>query len=413
MKICILSLGCKVNLSEMDGLGGLLEGRGHELVSLEAGPGLCVINTCTVTSKSDYQSRQLIRRAERAGARAIVTGCYSELNATAVGRMPGVQRVVLNADKDSLIKFIDAQAANDAPVCSTEGRARHFLKVQDGCDNACTYCLVTIARGPSSSLLPDKVVNQVKKAIEAGYSEVVLTGVHLGTYGNGPDSGVTLSSLVQRVLSETGIERLRLSSLEITEVDDTLIRLMQQSCRIAPHLHVPLQSGSDRVLGAMNRGYGAERFASGIREIALALPGIGLGTDVIAGYPDETDDEHLESMELLSELPFTYMHVFPYSARPGTLAAALKDTVGDVRRKERASALRALGQRKKSVYMNAQVGETLYMLVERRVGQDLYQGTTCNYLKARAHLRGDALKSIVPVTIEGLDNEILRAVHVS
>jgi threonylcarbamoyladenosine tRNA methylthiotransferase MtaB len=405
MKISVLTLGCKVNQAEMSQIEGSLKGQGHDIVSLSEGPDICVVNTCTVTAKSDYQSRQLIRRAGRTGARVIVTGCYSELNKDAAGRMEGVHTVVDNADKDSIINLIGGNRQSDALGVSG-GRTRFFLKVQDGCNNSCTYCIVHIARGASRSVSPEKTIEEVNRAVEGGFKEVVLTGVHLGQYGLDLGSGVSLTSLVEEILQKTSLERLRLSSLEVNEIDEGLLGLLE-SPRLMPHLHIPLQSGDDGVLKLMNRHYDTASFRDAVMRVHARFPGIALGTDIIAGFPQETEDAFNNTVKLAGELPFTYMHVFPYSRRPGTMAAEMEDIVGGKTRDERASALRALAQKKKSLYMNRQVGQTLDVLVEESPKEGECRGTSGNYLKVRVLLSGNTRGTVVPVRIAGHRDGVL------
>jgi threonylcarbamoyladenosine tRNA methylthiotransferase MtaB len=399
MKVSLLPLGCKVNQAEMSDIEGALRGGGHEIVGIGENPDVCVVNTCTVTSKSDYQSRQLIRRAGRTGARVIVSGCYSELNKEAVGRMEGVEKVVSNRNKSGITKLIHCNSEGNKLALSGR-RSRYFLKVQDGCNNSCSYCIVPRARGSSRSASPLKVIESAKRAVGEGYREIVLTGIHLGQYGADIEGG-SLSGLVENILKNTGVERLRLSSIEVNEVDDGLLGLLE-SPRVAGHLHIPLQSGDDGVLGMMNRGYDTAFFRDVIARIMGKLPDIALGTDVIAGFPRETEAAFQNSVDLIRELPFSYLHVFPYSRRPGTTAADMEDTVGDAARRERAGTLRAVGAQKKESYMAGQVGRTLGTLIESRPSEGTWRGTSCNYLKVR--VRAGALErgSIVPIRVEGL-----------
>jgi threonylcarbamoyladenosine tRNA methylthiotransferase MtaB len=403
MKVSLLTLGCKVNQAEMSDIENTLRGQGHDIVTLGDNPDVCVVNTCTVTSKSDYQSRQLIRRAGRTGAKVIVTGCYSELNRDKVGRMEGVQAVVENANKINIINMIGGNIKRDKPLVRrgrTRSRTRYFLKVQDGCNNSCSYCIVHIARGPSRSVTPRKIIENVKKAVDGGYREVVLTGIHLGQYGTDLDGGTSVSGIVEDIIEKTSIERLRLSSLEINEIDDRLLELFKNS-RLMPHLHIPLQSGDDETLKLMNRAYDTAFFRETIMQVHERLPEIALGTDIIAGFPSETGRASDNTLALVEVLPFTYMHIFPYSRRPGTPAAEMEDIVGHTERKRRAQALRTLSQKKKSAYMNRQTGKTLGVLLEETVKDGLCLGTSSNYLKVEVPCGARMRGTIVPVRIAG------------
>lgn len=403
MRIALLSLGCKVNQAEISRMESSLRSSGHEVVALEESPDYCIINTCTVTGKADYQSRQIIRRAYRAGAKIIATGCFAELNKAEVSGMEGVERVIANLDKFQLITQF-ATNPNDITLSYHTGRARYVLKVQDGCNNACSYCLIPGARGRSRSVPKVEVVREARLAMEAGYREIVLTGVHLGQYGL--EWNLSLSNLIEELLRNTEGVRIRLSSLEVSEIDDRLLDVLSDP-RICRHLHIPIQGGDDAILRLMNRRYDTAAFASLINKVAVRLGSIALGTDIIAGFPGEDDTMFQNTLNLLNDLPFTYLHVFPFSARPGTSAHAMQDSVGAGLRKSRTSALRRLSDAKKQTYMQAQIGEILEVLAETDTGSSAVSGTSCNYLKVRLH--GDSLVrgSIVRVRIQGLDGGFL------
>jgi len=321
LRICLLSLGCKVNQAEIIEMERALSANGHELVGLDARPEVCVVNTCSVTARSDSQSRQLIRRAGRLGARIIVTGCYAELNKEEAASIDGVERVVNNANKSHIINILNGNSK-----CSTlykaESRTRRILKIQDGCDFECSYCIVWKARGRSRSLSRRKVVEQVEKAVLDGVEEVILTGVHLGLYGRDCKPDDSVSGLVEELFQKTRIKRLRLSSLEINEIDDRLLDLMDDG-RLCRHLHIPLQSGDDGVLRLMRRGYDALFFMRRVDQIARRIPGIAIGTDVIAGFPVESEEAFSRTCEVVRSMPFSYVHVFRYSRRPGTVASRM------------------------------------------------------------------------------------------
>lgn len=402
-KITLQSLGCKVNQSEIMELSKLLRTQGHEIVDEDGEPEVFIINTCTVTKKSDYQSRQLIRRAARQGAKVIVTGCYSELNRDAVQEMDNVIGVVDNGHKHLYLNMMHVDSECD--TSTIEGsRTRHFLKVQDGCDNACSYCIIPRARGASKSLPMGEAVRQAGAAVQAGYKEIVLTGIHLGQYGSEMVPPVGLTALVRDILERTPVERLRLSSLEINEIDEGLISLFKDE-RIAGHMHVPLQSGDDRILGLMNRNYGSAYFKEKIVRISDSIGvGFGLGTDVIAGFPGETGREFKNTLKLIEELPFTYLHVFPYSERPGTVASTMDDKVDTAIIKERSRILRELGVKKKLAFMDRSVGKTLSVLLEEELEDEgTYAGTAANYLKVRASAKGAMRGKIAPVRVFGHD----------
>ncbi len=400
MRVSLQSLGCKVNQAEILDLEHALRRGGHELVGLAERPDVCVVNTCTVTSKSDYQSRQLIRRAARAGGRVIVTGCYSQMNQDRVSGMDNVHHVVENRDKDKLIKYIDDKLKVINESVSRGSRTRYFLKAQDGCDHSCSYCLVWKARGRSRSIALGEAIKRARAAVETGYKEIVLSGVHLGLYGQDLVPQISLSDLMEEILLKTEVSRIRLSSLEINEITPRIIKLLGGS-RVCSHLHVPLQSGDSGVLKQMKRNYDMEHFRDRVHEISSqSKETLALGTDIIAGFPTETDEAFDNSLALASELPFTYMHVFPYSSRPGTQASGLEDIVGQDKRVARASMLRSLAAWKKESYMRTQDGRTLEVLFEKKGRDGLWVGTSENYLKIKASSNADLNGSLRTLKVQ-------------
>lgn len=382
-------------------------------MDLSEHPDVCVVNTCTVTSKSDYQSRQLIRKSARSGARVIVTGCYSDMNPVSVSKMDNVEHVVLNANKDNIINYIDDNVKVSNNVLTRGSRTRYFLKVQDGCDHSCTYCMVWKARGKSRSVDLDKAVDMARRASEQGYNEIVLTGVHLGLYGQDINSELTLAELVEELLSRTNIRRFRLSSLEVNEVTPRLLDVFMDP-RVCPHLHIPLQSGDSGVLREMNRTYDRDLFRERVLEIVSRTGEIALGTDIIAGFPSETEEAYENTLSLATELPFTYMHVFPYSSRPGTVACELEDIAGHDRRKHRASTLRDLAAWKKQDYLRANMKKSLEVLFEKKGSDGLWVGTSGNYIKIKTKSQGDLEGQLCKVFIrEVADGHLLGDLSIS
>jgi len=399
MKISILTLGCKVNQAESSLIGGALESSGHKIVNISEGPDICIINTCTVTSKSDYQSRQLIRRAHRVGARVIVTGCYSELNKEDVHGMEGVEDIIGNANKLNIINKLTGNSADMSLYFPRHERSRFFIKMQDGCNYSCSYCTIPKARGASKSVNPEMVIQQVNGAVSSGYNEIVLTGIHLGTYGYDLEHKVTLSNILKTILNKTKIKRVRLSSLEVLEIDDELLDLFINE-RICKHLHIPLQSGDDKILKLMNRAYDTKQFSARIEQIHKNIPEINIGTDVIVGFPGEGDPEFENTYKFLEDLPIVYMHIFPFSPRPGTIASKMPDNTPSALKKERVLAIEALNKRKKIDYMLKQFGKTLDVLVESSGNDDRCCGTSGNYLKILLPSNNCPCGSIIYARIE-------------
>ncbi|MCL5022827.1 MAG: tRNA (N(6)-L-threonylcarbamoyladenosine(37)-C(2))-methylthiotransferase MtaB [Nitrospirae bacterium] len=405
MKVAIITLGCKANQAESTLIEAGLRGNGCEIVDLCDEPDLCIVNTCSVTSKSDYQSRQMIRRASRSVSDVIVTGCYAELNANAVREMDGVKAVVENYNKSRIVGML---TDNFSPVSLNVGsysKSRFFLKVQDGCNNACSYCVIPRARGRSRSVDPGQIIATVEE-ISDNHRELVMTGIHLGTYGYDLRPKISLSYLLKCVLSRTKIARIRLSSLEIGEIDDELLEILSDG-RICKHLHIPLQSGDDEILVKMKRGYTSRDFSTGIHRIRRRFPEIGLGTDVIGGFPGEGADQFAKTKNLIERLPISYLHVFPYSDRPGTPASLMTAKVDAAEKKERCASLRALSEAKRKAFMSQQIGRRLDLLIEERLNEDCFVGTTGNYLKVRVHLQRPLGKDIVVVRINGIGKEPL------
>lgn len=404
MRVAVLTLGCKANQAESYFIESGLRGSGTTIVELSENPDICIINTCSVTAKSDYQSRQLIRRAARSGAKVVVTGCYSELNREKVLSMSGVIKIIENEKKEEILYDL-AGIGHDIPISyGYSGRSRFSLKVQDGCNNACTYCVIPSARGRSRSVDIGSILRKVRE-IEGDFHEIVLTGIHLGTYGYDLEPKATLADLLRALLG-TNISRIRLSSIEITEIDDELLDIIEDR-RICKHLHVPLQSGDGGILKAMNRGYDSQGFLSGVEKIFKRMPDLALGTDVIVGFPGEGEREFKETLYVLDTIPLSYIHIFPFSPRPGTVAARMENKVDPGAVRERCLRVQELGRIKKRQFMSAQIGKVLDLLIEDADPDGSFRGTTGNYLKVRTVGSRGSLKAIVDVRIVGLADDIL------
>lgn len=403
MKVSILTLGCKANQSESLEIETHLRSSGHTIVDLSERPDLCIINTCTVTAKSDNESRQLIRRAAKAGSKVIVTGCYSEIKRDEVSRMEGVTKVIPNEKKELIIKELVNNISYNTLDYSS-GRSRYFFKIQDGCNFSCSYCIIPKARGRSRSLHPDYIISKIEE-VSSAYNEVVLTGIHLGTYGYDLQPKLKLSHLIERILKETSIQRIRLSSLEIKEIDEHLLELMTDR-RICRHLHIPLQSGDDKILKKMKRNYRVYEFFKGFSEIMERCPDIAIGTDVIVGFPGEGEEEFNNTRQLINSLPFSYLHVFPYSPRSGTEASKMRPHVDDHIKNQRAAMIRQIGAQKRLSYMREQIGKTLDVLIEKGC-DDGFIGISSNYLKVKTNAKGVSPRDIVKVRISDIIDDRL------
>jgi threonylcarbamoyladenosine tRNA methylthiotransferase MtaB len=407
VKVSFLTMGCRVNQSESSIIEGTLKENGVTVVTLSEKPDFCVVNTCSVTSKGDYNSRQLIRRAARSGARVIVTGCYAHLMPDNVRSMPGVFEVVDNSRKLDIARMIAARDVDLSYGCHS--RSRPYLKIQDGCNFRCSYCTVPLARGKSRSIAEDEVIERVNIIESRGYNEIVLTGIHLGTYGRDLPLKSDLKKLLRRILLETRIKRIRLSSLEINEVDDELTEILLEE-RMCKHLHLPLQSGSDRILKLMRRGYEASFFRMKVEAIASRLNNISLGSDVIAGFPGERDGDFEETVDMLQKLPLSYIHVFPFSARVGTDASKMSGAVVNVIVKGRMHKLAELNRLKRRAYMEKQIDLPMDIILEEPVAAGVYIGTSSNYLKVRASVGEHRKGSIVHVRPVRISEGLIDAV---
>ena len=423
MRIYLETLGCRLNYAEMAALGRQLVGAGHDLAASAAEADLCVLNSCTVTAEAARQSRQLARRLARANpaGRLIVTGCYATLEGEAVAQLPNVALVVGNERKEELLALVEEldancrlQIANRTPVLSVvEGtqiavsntqhatrntqyairnppsaiRTRAFVKVQDGCRNRCTFCIVTVARGDERSRPVAEIVAEVNALHAEGYQEAVLTGVHLGGYGS--DLGTTPAELVVALLAETTIQRLRLSSLEPFDLTPDFFDLWAASAgRLMPHLHLPAQAGSDAVLRRMGRRNRVADFEALVVAARSAIPGLTITTDLIAGFPGETEEDFGQTVAFARRIGFAHMHVFPYSPREGTAAARFTDQVPEVERKRRAHVLSDLDVELGTTVRAAFIGQTRPVLWEnpeqtRFLGETwfVWAGLTDNYLR--------------------------------
>lgn len=410
-KVAVLTLGCRVNQSESAVIEGTLKRHGVSIVPLKDNPDICIINTCTVTGKSDATSRYLIRRAAKTGAQIIVTGCYSQLKRNQVSAIHGVSEIVPTDEKDTIISRVLGHDVE--PAYCLHDRARPYLKVQDGCNFRCTYCAVALARGSSRSLRVEEAVRRASDIAMQGHNEIVLTGVHLGSYGQDLIPRTSLARLIKAILNSTSLFRIRLSSIEINEIDDELIELLGDA-RVCRHLHLPLQSGSDLILKLMNRNYSALAYKKKLLRLSRISADLALGTDVIVGFPAEEQKEFMVTYKLVSEeLPFSYIHLFPYSRRSGTLAADLKPQISGNIISERIAVMKELGRAKRRAFVSTQVDKILDVIAEEEDGKGVSIGTTSNYLKVV--MKADRLRrgSVIFVRSEAEDDDQLRGVMIT
>jgi threonylcarbamoyladenosine tRNA methylthiotransferase MtaB len=450
----IEQFGCRATQADAAAIERQLRERGFAVADEPARADVVIMNTCTVTAAADAQARDAIRKlhAQNPAARVIATGCYAQRAPEELAALPGVSWVVGNSHKPeipwlmglpgggtaerSTAGFVPTSALGDeklsllhgpakiltgdifeqrallaAPVVGGEGNhTRPVVKIQDGCNSRCAYCVIPFVRGRSRSLEPAQVIDEIARLSASGYREIVLSGINLGTYGRDLTPRVELIELLRRILDETAVERLRISSIEPMDVTEELIALFSSTERMAQHFHMPLQSGCDRVLAAMHRWYRAEHYARRVELIRDRLPDAGIGADVISGFPGETAAEHAETVTFIEGLPFTYLHVFSFSQRPGTRAAELPNHVPAPDVKKRARELRALGEEKAKEFRRSQVGRELRVLTLRGDLDSLETtpALSSNYLRVRVHGRF-AANEWLDVAMTDADGSIAEA----
>jgi threonylcarbamoyladenosine tRNA methylthiotransferase MtaB len=423
MRIAIATLGCKINQYDSAVIQSRLEAR-HSFVPFEERADCYVINSCTVTDRADWEARQLVRRAKRLNpaAKVLVTGCYAQVSPEEVSRVSGVDYVVGLNRLDDLVHFVettpglasqiavsDVKRERGVPVLGTRalpGHTRAFLKIQEGCNYSCTYCIIPTARGLSRSVTPRAVIEQVGRLADAGYKEIVLTGIHLGGYGQDLRPRTDLTALVEMIAESGLIGRLRLSSLDPREMPDQLLDLMARSDVVCPHLHICAQSGEDEILKRMRRNYDTAYYRALLDRVREHLPEAALGSDIIVGFPGETDEQFESSLEFFATLPLTYFHVFPYSSRRATIAASLPDSVPASTKKTRARRMRELGGKKKNDFYAGFLGQRVSVLVETKVDKTsgLSRGFSRNYLPIAVAAAGDLANQEIEVRIGDIRN---------
>ncbi len=420
MKVFLDTIGCRLNQSEVESMAQQFRAAGHQIVASAGEADLAVINTCAVTSEAAVDSRQKIRAAARLGARqVIVTGCWATLQPAEAAALPGVQRVIPNAQKQTLVADVlgvlpetfDLEPLAREPLPGLHRRTRAFIKVQDGCDNACTFCITTVARGKARSRPIPEVLRDIQSALAGGRREIVLTGVHLGSWG--AEWGQHLRHLVRAILEHTDTPRLRLSSLEPWDLDEAFFRLWENP-RLMPHLHLPLQSGSASVLKRMARKTTPQQFRRLVQAARAVLPEIAITTDVIVGFPGETEDEFTETVDFVRQIAFAGGHVFTYSSRPGTAAARMSGQIPPQVRKQRNAQLREVFQGLAHAYRRQFLERRMIVLWETVSERNDWgwqmEGLTGNYLRVRAVAPSPRWNEMDWVELTELTDDGLRGV---
>lgn len=428
-KIAFYTLGCKVNQADTASMENLFLRSGHQLVSFDGEADVYIINTCVVTNTGQRKSRQTIHRAIRKNPNAliVVTGCYPQTAAEEVKAIAGVDMIIGNQDRAQIVQLVEERLAHrqtdtlDAVHKLTASTAfeemaagditdktRAFLKIQEGCNQFCTYCIIPYARGPLRSRSLESIRTETQRLISAGFKEIVLIGIHLGCYGKENPDGPTLYDAVKTVLDVPGVQRLRLGSLESVEVEPRLLTLMQEDARFCRHLHLPLQSGCDKTLQAMHRPYTTAKFKTLLADIKTKVPDIAITTDVIAGFPGETEADFETTCKFAESCGFSKMHIFPFSARKGTPAEKFAGAVTEAVKKERADILGKIDETMHKTFLQAMVGQTAEVLFEQPAGEDYFEGLTGNYQRVFVKSGGRNLSGeILPVKITAFDGEKL------
>ena len=428
-KIAFYTLGCKVNQADTASMENLFLRSGHQLVSFDGEADVYIINTCVVTNTGQRKSRQTIHRAIRKNPNAliVVTGCYPQTAAEEVKAIAGVDMIIGNQDRAQIVQLVEERLAHrqtdtlDAVHKLTASTAfeemaagditdktRAFLKIQEGCNQFCTYCIIPYARGPLRSRSLESIHTETQRLISAGFKEIVLIGIHLGCYGKENPDGPTLYDAVKTVLEVPGVQRLRLGSLESVEVEPRLLTLMQEDARFCRHLHLPLQSGCDKTLQAMHRPYTTAKFKTLLADIKTKVPDIAITTDVIVGFPGETEADFETTCKFAESCGFSKMHIFPFSARKGTPAEKFAGAVTEAVKKERADILGKIDETMHKAFLQAMVGQKAEVLFEQPAGEDYFEGLTGNYQRVFVKSGGRNLGGeILPVKITAFDGEKL------
>lgn len=398
MKVTFYTLGCKVNQYETEAMQKLFDAAGYEISSEIENADVVVVNTCTVTSLSSQKSRQIIRRAARANENAIlvVVGCYAQNQPQEISKIEGVDIIIGTAERTKIVELVEQALKNRGEKILTVGnvenisefeelphsphRTRAFLKIEDGCNNFCSYCIIPFVRGRVRSRSLESIRAECLQLKISGYKEIVLTGIHIGAYGKDFHDGTNLVDAVKTVLETANPARLRLGSLESAEMTDDLINLMKTDSRICNHVHLPLQSGSDEILKLMHRPYSTKNFSDLTARLVSEIPNISIGTDLIVGFPNETDKLFEETIEFIKNQPFSKIHVFPYSLREGTVAAAMKNQIDAQTKKIRAGRALEISSAKEKNFAEKLIGKTVEIIAETEEN-GLIDGLTKNYVR--------------------------------
>lgn len=457
-KVAFHTLGCKLNFSETSTIGNQFLKRGFDIVDYEDKADVYVINTCTVTDNADRECRQVVRRALRNNPNAfvVVTGCYAQLRPDEIAKIDGVDAVLGSNEKFNLFSYLEnfekkelsciyppprihvspteeLNSFNSSFSTDADNRTRAFFKIQDGCDYKCSFCTIPLARGKSRSAQPAEVIKEFKELLNEGYKEIILTGVNVGDYGNpfsrdlaraldhdrkeeqdyDQEKEIGLYSLLKMMLMVEGDYRIRISSIEPNLLTDEILDLAAGDKRICNHFHIPLQSGSSKILKLMQRRYRAEDYKELILKAKDRIKDLGIGVDVIVGFPGETEEDFLDTYNFLRDLPISYLHVFTYSERPNTKAIEMPNQVDVIERKRRGNMLRILSEKKRHEFYQSMIGKELNVLFEHENYDGFIKGFTSNYVRIKALYNSEIINKFVQVKIKEVDENICTAENLS
>lgn len=424
-KVAFYTLGCKLNYAETSVIGNSFLKRGFTLTDFNSHADVYVINTCTVTENAEKECRQIIRRALRNNPNGfvIVTGCYAQLRPEEIQKIKGIDLILGTKEKFEIFNFIDSLEKKDlacvyvspleklndfGPAYSPipDDRTRAFLKIQDGCDYKCSFCTIPKARGLSRSEPEEDARKQLQNLVSQGYKEIVLTGVNVGDYGS--KIGTNLYNLLKKLVKVDGNFRIRISSIEPNLLTDEIIELVAVEDKLCKHFHIPLQSGSDKILKLMQRRYLTKLYAERIERVKSFIPDAGIGVDVIVGFPNEDENDFNSTKEFISNLPVSYLHVFTYSERPGTIASEMKNQVPKDERRRRTNSLRLIGARKKYQFYLEMLGTSQQVLFEHREADGSIKGFTSNYIRVRTNSAENLTNKFADFFLEKIEEEFVN-----
>jgi threonylcarbamoyladenosine tRNA methylthiotransferase MtaB len=422
-RVAFTTLGCKVNQTETEAMKELFRQRGYKVVNFTENADVYIINTCTVTSTADRKSRQMARRGSRQNPKATVAmvGCLPQVAAAKVEKMPEVDVIIGTTERSRIVDLVERAQQTGCPILQVEpvqkrkdfeqlpldysARTRAFLKIQDGCNQYCSYCIIPHARGPVRSRPLKQLLVAAKELVARGYKEIVLTGIHLGLYGSDFVPPIDLTTPLRLLDTIPALKRIRISSLDPSQITDELLQLIAASNKICPHLHIPLQSGSSRILQRMNRPYSAREYLELITRIRKTIPRVGLTTDVMVGFPGESESDFADTEKIIREVAFSRLHVFSYSPRKGTPAAGFPDQVPGRIKLTRSRTLISLGQQLAKDFHLQQLGQRLQVLVEEEIEPGILTGYSDNYIRVRFCSQDQLLDQVVPVEVTAAEKD--------